>query len=84
MSVAALTECVDKLTKPFKTTISVVIVDRVSDIPDHGDSTEVAGGATTQDRIYLIRCGIAAGQADVTLFHEMLHFGLRRFLSKPE
>lgn len=84
MSVAALTDRIDKITQPFKTTIPVVIVDRVSDIPGHGDSTDVAGGATTLDRIYLIRSGLEAGKADVTLFHEMLHFGLRRFLSKPE
>ena len=84
MSVAVLTEKIDKITKPFKTTIPVVIVDRASEIPGHANSTEVAGGATTQDRIYLIRNALTAGDADVTLFHEMLHFGLRRFLSKPE
>lgn len=84
MSVAVPAEPLHKRTQPFESMILVVIVDRVSDIPGHGDSTDVAGGATTLDRIYLIRSGIAAGDADVTLFHEMLHFGLRRFLSKPE
>lgn len=84
LSVAALSEHIDKITQPFKTTISVVIVDRVSDIPGQANSTDVAGGARTQDRIYLILNGLAAGDPHVALFHEMLHFGLRRSLSKPE
>lgn len=64
--------------------IPVVIVNQVSEIPPRADRAGVAGNATALNGVYLIRSGIAAGEADVALFHETLHFDLRRFLSKPE
>lgn len=76
-SIAAVTQRVDELLKPFKATIPMVVVDRISEISGHADSTAIAGGATTNYRIYLIRSGLETGQLDVTLFHEMLHVDVR-------
>lgn len=84
LSVAAIAQRVNDLLEPFKTTIPVVVVDRVSDIPGFADSTAVAAGATTNDRIYLVRAGLRGNEIDVTLFHEMLHFGVRRLLPRSQ
>jgi len=70
LSVAAITQRVNDLLEPFKTTIPVVVVDRVSNIPGLADGTAMAAGATTNDRIYLIRACLRANEIDVTLFHE--------------
>lgn len=80
LSVAPITQGVNDPLEQFKTTIPGQVVDRVSNIPGFADSAAVAAGATTNNRIYLIRGGLRGNEIDVTLFHEMLHFVVRRVL----
>ena len=84
LSVAEIAQRAQKITDQFKTHIPIEVVDTVADIPGHANSTDVASGATTNDRIYLVREGLRADNVEVTVFHEMLHFGVRRFLPESK
>jgi hypothetical protein len=86
VSVEVASEEVDRLLEQFAAEIPVVVLDRASDLPgvvppDDG----VASGIVHKGRIYLIREGLDGRSAVVrTLWHELLHFGLRRFLTREE
>lgn len=74
LSVAKIADCAKKITQQFKTRIRVEIVDTVADIPGHANSTDVTSGATTNDRVYLVRKGLRADNVEVTVFHNAFHF----------
>lgn len=89
MSVASLTQLVDKHLEQFGKRPTVVILDSINDsrLPSSVDTTgvTVADGLTHEGVIYLFRDGLQdATHASVTFFHELLHYGLRRFLSEPQ
>lgn len=74
LSVAELSDRVKKITDQFQATIPVEIMDTVADIPRHANSTDVAGGTTTNDRIYLVREGLRADSVEITVFQNTLLF----------
>ncbi len=86
VSVSAAHEEVERLLEQFATDVPVLILDRAADIPgvvppDGG----VASGVLHGGRIYLLREGLDGRSAVVrTLWHELLHFGLRRFMTREE
>ena len=86
LSVQAITEQLEQLGKPFRTAIPVAVVDRLSDIgiesnPDDG----VTSGVTFKGKIYLFRDGLVDSAAVArTYWHELLDFGLRRFLTRDQ
>ena len=86
LSVGLLEEETNKLLVPFATEIPVLIRDTASDVgiktnPDDG----VISGAVYNGRIHLFRDGLADISAvQRTLWHELLHFGLRRFMTEDQ
>jgi len=74
LSVAKIADCAKKIMEHFKTRILVEIVDTVADIPGHANSTDVTSGATTNDRVYLVRKGLRADNVEITVFHNAFHF----------
>ncbi|MCX7184920.1 MAG: hypothetical protein NTW90_06770 [Nitrosospira sp.] len=64
---------------------SIVIVDSLSHITGRADDAGRASGMVKGGKIYLFRDGIAGGHEAVrTIWHELLHYGIRRFLTADE
>lgn len=85
VSPSAIEDEIEKRLAPFGHKPDVIVLDTaVGVIPGASDSDAVAG-AVYQGRIYLFRDQLAT-RFDVqkTLFHEMFHYGLRRFLTKDQ
>lgn len=85
VSPSAIEDEIEKRLAPFGHKPDVIVLDTaVGVIPGASDSDAVAG-AVYQGRIYLFRDQLAT-RFDVqkTLFHELLHYGLRRFLTKNQ
>lgn len=79
---------VTDLLKQFKTEIPVTIIDNEGDVLPAGAVGD-DGGATMgfvyRGRIHIVRSGVATPEAVTsTLFHELLHFGIRRFVPEKE
>lgn len=75
------------LLKQFKGDVPVTIIDRESDVlPDDAAASEWAtSGFVHRGRINLVREGLADSKAVAdTLFHELLHFGIRRFVPEDQ
>jgi len=86
LSVAAITQIVEDRLQEFVHQPPVLIRDSVTDIPAHSaDNAGVAGGMVRDGKIHLFRDGLT-DSADVVrvLWHELLHYGLRRFLTKEQ
>jgi len=85
ISLISAAERVEQLLKPFgRTTIPVRIIDNLSDIGIKSPGFAVSG-VTHQEHIFLVREGLGnVAEVEKTLWHEMLHFGLRRFLTKED
>lgn len=84
LSVSLLVEKIDQLIKPFKSTIPVKLLETTRELGAI-DPGFVVSGVTHQEHIFLIREGLGnIADVEKTLWHEMLHFGLRRFLTKDE
>lgn len=93
MSVGAIVDHVDQLLRPFATIIPVLIRESVDDIGlisgaminVPGTGSDDVSGAVYGGRIYLFRRGMTStDEVEKTLWHEMLHFGLRRFLTREQ
>lgn len=85
LSVGLLEEETSKLLKPFSTEIPVLIRDTARSAGIKQADSWVASGAVHGGRIHLFRDGLADRPAVVrTLWHELFHFGLRRFMTEPE
>jgi hypothetical protein len=85
VSASAIEDEIEKRLAPFGHKPEVIVLDTaVGILPGASDSDAVAG-AVYQGRIYLFRDQLAT-RFDVqkTLFHEMFHYGLRRFLTKDQ
>lgn len=85
VSPSAIEDEIEKRLAPFGHKPEVIVLDTaVGILPGASDSDAVAG-AVYQGRIYLFRDQLAT-RFDVqkTLFHEMFHYGLRRFLTKDQ
>jgi hypothetical protein len=87
LSVGVIQQAVEQLVQPFHATqIPVRVIDTLADAgivanPDDG----VASGVTFKGRIHLIREGLADTSAvERTFWHELLHFGLRRFMTRDQ
>lgn len=86
MSVAAVQELVENLVKPFEATvIPIKILDSATDIGIKPADNGVTSGVVKDGVIYLFRDGLAnRAKVAMTLWHEMLHFGVRRFMTQGQ
>lgn len=79
---------VTDLLKQFKTEIPVTIIDNDGDVLPAsavGDDGRATMGFVYRGRIHIVRSGVATPEAVTsTLFHELLHFGIRRFVPEKE
>lgn len=86
LSEAQFAQVIQERTMKFRHQPPILIRDSVVDIP-HMRNASAGGtaGATTGGKIYLFRDANAT-TADVvqTLWHELVHYGLRRFLTKEQ
>ncbi len=85
LSVGAIMEQVDQLIEPFATEIPITVLDSVTDLGPVEMQGYLTSGVTMNGRIHLFRDGLR-DRATVarTLWHELLHFGLRRFLTQDQ
>lgn len=88
MSVGNLAAIVKKHTEQFAEPVPVHILENASTLHLIEPTEAVEGfpkGVTINGKIYLFRNAIEnAADARETLFHEMLHFGVRRFLTEQQ
>ncbi|MDP2830266.1 MAG: hypothetical protein Q8O37_16890 [Sulfuricellaceae bacterium] len=85
LSVSAIEEETSKLVEPFATEIPVLFHDTIGDIGVKSTDDGVVSGAVHGGKIHLFRDGLADRSAVVrTLWHELLHFGFRRFMTEPQ
>jgi hypothetical protein len=88
MSVVDLAAVVKDSVKKFAHPIPVHILDDASTlhlIEPIDPATDIAKGVTVNGKIYLFRNGITGPDgACETLFHKMLHLGLRRFMTRSQ
>ncbi|WP_273703310.1 hypothetical protein, partial [Candidatus Accumulibacter vicinus] len=87
LSVGAITDQLEQLGKPFRTAIPVTVVDRFTDaVPGvAGNDDVVISGVTYRGKIHLVREGLFDTSAvERTFWHELLHFGLRRFMTRDQ
>lgn len=86
LSEAQFAQVIQERTMKFRHQPPILIRDSVIDVP-HMRNASAGGlaGATTGGKIYLFRDANAT-TADVvqTLWHELVHYGLRRFLTKEQ
>lgn len=86
LSIAKIVDIVDELVKPFKTEIPIIIHEKIEDM--HGmfrSVNESATGAVFKGTINLFSDKLFTRQdVELTLWHEMLHFGLKRFIDKDD
>jgi len=85
MSSEDIREITSHLLKPFATAIPLRIEDSVIDVAGVNEESNGASGLLFNGSLYLFRNGLA-NRSDVvkTLWHELLHFGLRRFMTKSQ
>lgn len=88
LSVGALAQVIEERLAQFRHQPPVVIRDSVDEVDLRGASENdgsVTSGMTHGGRIFLFRDGITdTGEAVRTLWHELLHYGLRRFLLRND
>jgi hypothetical protein len=86
LSESVISEVVEKLVSQFTHHPPVFIRDRVREvIPNDVEIDSVVSGMVYAGRIYLFREGLNdAAAVATTLWHELLHYGLRRFLSREQ
>ena len=86
LSVGAITDQLEQLREPFGTAIPVTVIDRVTDIGIESDPDDgVTSGVTFKGKIHLVREGLVDSAAVArTFWHELLHFGLRRFMTRAQ
>jgi hypothetical protein len=88
LSVGALAQVVEERLAQFRHQPPIVIRDSVDEVDLRGASENdgsVTSGMTMGGRVFLFRDGITdTGEAVRTLWHELLHYGLRRFLNQGQ
>jgi len=88
LSVGALTQVVEERLAQFRHQLPIVIRDSVDEVDLRGASENdgaVTSGMTHGGRVFLFRDGLTdTGEAVRTLWHELLHYGLRRFLTRDQ
>lgn len=86
VSVGSAVEEGDNLLKPFVTEIPVLIKDTLADIGvKSADDGVVSSGMPYNGSVYLFRDGLGYTAAVTrTLWYELVHYGLRRFLTKEQ
>lgn len=83
LSEAAVAQVVEERLAQFSHQPPVLIRDSEADVGIVSDA--VASGMVRGGKIYLFRDGMAdTAEVTRTLWHEMLHYGLRRFLTKEQ
>jgi hypothetical protein len=89
LSTAALEQVVDESVQQFQMPLPIGIIDRVVDVlpadPAGANDNAATSGFNYTETIYLVRERLP-DRAEVlrTLWHELLHFGLRRFVSRAQ
>ena len=90
LSEAAITQVVEKLLLPFSRKPPVLIRGSETEVLGESrsagaDDGDVAAGMVFKGKIHLFRDGLTdTSHVARTLWHEMLHYGLRRFLTKEQ
>lgn len=87
LSDGAITQVVEEKLAQFAHKPPVLVRDSITDVLRNGarDDGLATSGMVYQGRIHLFRDGLADRDAAArTLWHEMLHYGLRRFLTKEQ
>ncbi|MFA5630357.1 MAG: PLxRFG domain-containing protein [Porticoccaceae bacterium] len=89
LSLDDLAQIAEKLIVQFRHKPPITVADSLTDIiPGAGagaDDGPVAAGMVYGGEIFLFLDGISGAQdADATLWHELVHYGLRRFLTKEQ
>lgn len=80
LSIAAISQEVEKLVSKFSAPIPVIIKE-TGGIVDGG----TVSGMVSKGKIYLFQDGISdIPGVQISLWHELLHYGLRRFLTKDQ
>lgn len=86
LSVGVFAQTIEDRIGQFRHQPPVIVLDSITDIPNmrQAGAGSVAG-LTTGGKIYIFRDANAT-TADITqtLWHELLHYGLRRFLTKEQ
>lgn len=86
LSVGVFAQTIEDRIGQFRHQPPVIVLDRITDIPNMRQaSAGSVAGLTTGGKIYIFRDANAT-TADITqtLWHELLHYGLRRFLTKEQ
>lgn len=87
LSVGWISEQAEQLLEPFATTIPLTVLDREGDAPGVAVPADdrVSSGFNKDGRIRLVREGLPDDAAVLrTVWHELVHFGLRRFLTREQ
>ncbi|MGD9171328.1 MAG: DEAD/DEAH box helicase family protein, partial [Candidatus Thiodiazotropha sp.] len=88
LSYGLLSDVVDNLVDQFAHQPPIRIIERVEDVhaaPLTEGDTSIICGFVRDGRIHLVRSAIPdAATASNTLWHELLHYGLRRFLTRDQ
>lgn len=87
LSESAIAQVLEERLAQFAYQPSIIIAERASDVvtlPAGANDGDISG-VTLNGRIYLFRAGLAdRAQVTQTLWHEMLHFGIRRFMTREQ
>ena len=79
----ALSKIAKKFVRKFTHKPIIIIMDSVKELLPN--SVVTASGMVMDGRIYLFRDGIIdSSDAEKTLWHEMLHYGIRRFMTESQ
>ena len=85
LSPSAIEDQVEKLIAQFGHKPELRIIDTAIGVIPGAENGEGVSGAVYQGRIYLFRDQLATSfDVQRTLFHELFHYGLRRFLTKEQ
>lgn len=85
LSVSTIFDIVNELLQPFPVDIPVFVHDRLSVLMPDAEVQGRVYGVTRGGQIHLFRSGLASRRdVVVTLWHELFHYGLRRFLTQEQ
>ena len=87
LSESSIAEKIDESTGKFAHQPPIFIRDRASDVVTlpAGTNDGNVSGVTVNGKIYIFRAGIASSaEVTKTVWHEMLHYGLRRFMTQGQ
>ena len=85
ISAGHLSDTIDNLVEQLGHKPPVRVIERVSEVLPDSAKDDIATGFVRDGRIHIVRPNIPdASTAVKTLWHELLHYGVRRFLTKDQ